>query len=97
MNIDPEETISKTQSEDVKLKLKKQTQNAIEKGVFGVPTFIIDGELFWGQDRIDHVIDFINQKDPFHPKHPNFEKYIKLLNEMEKRPRGIDRKIKSKL
>ena len=31
------------------------TQAAIEQGVFGMPTFVIDGELFWGQDRLDFV------------------------------------------
>ena len=31
------------------------TRLAIEQGVFGVPTFVIDDELFWGQDRLDFV------------------------------------------
>jgi 2-hydroxychromene-2-carboxylate isomerase len=31
------------------------TRAAIERGVFGAPTFVIDGELFWGQDRLDFV------------------------------------------
>lgn len=31
------------------------TEEAIERGVFGAPTFIVDGELFWGQDRLDFV------------------------------------------
>ena len=31
------------------------TRAAIEEGVFGVPTFVIDDELFWGQDRLDFV------------------------------------------
>jgi 2-hydroxychromene-2-carboxylate isomerase len=29
------------------------TQAAIEHGVFGMPTFVVDGELFWGKDRLD--------------------------------------------
>ena len=31
------------------------SQRAIDAGVFGAPSFIIDGELFWGQDRLDFV------------------------------------------
>jgi 2-hydroxychromene-2-carboxylate isomerase len=31
------------------------TRAAIDQGVFGVPTFAIEGELFWGQDRLDFV------------------------------------------
>jgi len=31
------------------------TQEATELGVFGAPTYVIDGEMFWGQDRLDFV------------------------------------------
>ena len=31
------------------------TQEATERGVFGAPTYVIDGEMFWGQDRLDFV------------------------------------------
>lgn len=31
------------------------TDEAIERGVFGAPTFACDGELFWGQDRLDFL------------------------------------------
>ncbi|MEO8652607.1 MAG: 2-hydroxychromene-2-carboxylate isomerase [Ramlibacter sp.] len=31
------------------------TQEAIDAGVFGAPTYVVDGELFWGQDRLDFV------------------------------------------
>jgi 2-hydroxychromene-2-carboxylate isomerase len=31
------------------------TEDAIEAGVFGAPTFVIGGQLFWGQDRLDFV------------------------------------------
>lgn len=30
-----------------------QTQQAIEAGVFGAPSYVLDGEIFWGQDRLD--------------------------------------------
>ena len=31
------------------------TQQAIDAGVFGSPSYVIDGEIFWGQDRLDFV------------------------------------------
>ncbi|MEO8848733.1 MAG: DsbA family protein, partial [Casimicrobiaceae bacterium] len=31
------------------------TQQAIDAGVFGAPTYVVDGELFWGQDRLDFL------------------------------------------
>ncbi|HYO47762.1 MAG TPA: 2-hydroxychromene-2-carboxylate isomerase [Gemmatimonadota bacterium] len=39
----------------VKRALQDRTTAAIEAGVFGVPTFELDGELFWGHDRLDHL------------------------------------------
>ncbi|HQR20906.1 MAG TPA: 2-hydroxychromene-2-carboxylate isomerase [Burkholderiaceae bacterium] len=41
---------------DVKRRLVAATDAAIAAGVFGVPTFRVDGELFWGADRIDAVL-----------------------------------------
>ena len=35
--------------------LKRHQHEAEQQGVFAVPTFVVDGELFWGQDRIDFV------------------------------------------
>ena len=35
--------------------LRLATEQAVERGVFGAPTFIVDGELFWGQDRLHFV------------------------------------------
>ena len=40
----------------IKMQLAAETENAIAAGVFGVPTFRVDGELFWGGDRIDALI-----------------------------------------
>ncbi|HET6521525.1 MAG TPA: 2-hydroxychromene-2-carboxylate isomerase [Geminicoccaceae bacterium] len=34
---------------------RADTQAAIERGVFGAPTFVVGDELFWGQDRLDFV------------------------------------------
>ena len=38
-----------------KNELIERTDEAIELGVFGAPTFVVDGSLFWGQDRLDMV------------------------------------------
>ena len=39
----------------VQQRYEANTQAAIEAGVFGSPTYVIDGEIFWGQDRLDFV------------------------------------------
>ena len=40
------------QSEDVKRLLQQQTDSAIEQGLFGVPSMVVDGQVFWGQDAL---------------------------------------------
>ena len=44
-----------TQEPEVKDRLKAMTQEAIDRGVFGAPTFFAGGQMFWGQDRLDFV------------------------------------------
>jgi 2-hydroxychromene-2-carboxylate isomerase len=40
----------------IKSELIKRTDDSFAKGVFGVPTFIVNGKLFWGQDRLEFVL-----------------------------------------
>jgi 2-hydroxychromene-2-carboxylate isomerase len=39
----------------VQERYEADTQRAIEAGVFGAPSWVVDGELFWGQDRLDFL------------------------------------------
>lgn len=48
--------------EAVKAGLKANTGQAIARGVFGVPTFALDEVLFWGQDSLEMMLDYL--KDP---------------------------------
>jgi 2-hydroxychromene-2-carboxylate isomerase len=43
----------------VKERLRRNTDAAIERGVFGVPTFAIDGEFFWGEDVTGMMLDYL--------------------------------------
>jgi 2-hydroxychromene-2-carboxylate isomerase len=47
---------------EVKDELRRNGEEAIARGVFGVPTLCVDGELFWGYDATDMALDFI--RDP---------------------------------
>jgi 2-hydroxychromene-2-carboxylate isomerase len=40
------------QAPEVKQKLQQQTQAAIDLGLFGVPSMVVDGQVFWGQDAL---------------------------------------------
>jgi len=48
---------------EVKLQLRENTAAAIEAGVFGVPTIIADGHLFWGNDATDMYLDYQQNPD----------------------------------
>jgi 2-hydroxychromene-2-carboxylate isomerase len=39
----------------IKNDLIKRTNDCFNKGIFGVPAFIVNGKMFWGQDRLDFV------------------------------------------
>lgn len=43
----------------VKDQLRRNGEQAIARGVFGVPTFVVDGELFWGHDAVDFLNDYL--------------------------------------
>ena len=40
---------------DTRVHYDTLTQEAIDRGVFGVPTYVVRGEMFWGQDRLDFL------------------------------------------
>lgn len=46
----------------IKQRLRDNTDEAIRLGVFGVPTFLIDGTLFWGQDSLEMMLEYL--RDP---------------------------------
>ena len=47
-----DEVVAATQSDDIKSKLKTNVEASIAKGIFGSPFFVVDGEQFWGADRL---------------------------------------------
>jgi 2-hydroxychromene-2-carboxylate isomerase len=47
--------LEESHSQTVHERYEVDTQLAIDAGVFGAPSYVIDGEIFWGQDRLDFV------------------------------------------
>jgi 2-hydroxychromene-2-carboxylate isomerase len=47
--------LEQSYSQEVQERYEAYTQQAIDAGVFGAPSYVIDGEIFWGQDRLDFV------------------------------------------
>jgi 2-hydroxychromene-2-carboxylate isomerase len=56
LNINPKTFFLRASSQNIKDKLKKKTQDAFDKGIFGAPTFYINNKIFWGQDRLNFAI-----------------------------------------
>ena len=55
LNVDP----ARLAAEEIKARLKRNTEEAAAQGVFGVPSFVVDGEVFWGADAVDFLKAFL--------------------------------------
>ena len=51
-----DEVLARALSEDNRERLKRETARAEQLGVFGAPTFVVGGELFWGHDRMQQAL-----------------------------------------
>jgi 2-hydroxychromene-2-carboxylate isomerase len=58
MDLPAHRVIDEALSDANKLRLRRQTETAMEKGIFGAPTFFVGDEMFWGNDRLDDALAF---------------------------------------
>lgn len=49
------ERLAQAQDAQTKALYAQHTREAVDAGVFGAPSYVLDGEIFWGQDRLDFV------------------------------------------
>jgi 2-hydroxychromene-2-carboxylate isomerase len=61
LGIDPVRLETAIQDPAWKQRLKDETEAAIAKGVFGSPFFLVDGEGFWGADRLGMVAEWLER------------------------------------
>jgi len=59
--------VARAQEAEGKVRLRGQTDDAIARGVFGVPTMLLGDELFWGYDDFPYLELFLAGKDPIDP------------------------------
>ena len=57
-----DELIDHTNQKIVADEIKKNTEKALNSQVFGAPTYVIDDQVFWGQDRLDLVERYVKRK-----------------------------------
>jgi 2-hydroxychromene-2-carboxylate isomerase len=63
-------------NEDIKGALRTNTERAVARGVFGVPSFVVDGEVFWGADALDFLKAFL--RDPGTLRNDEMERVDRL-------------------
>jgi 2-hydroxychromene-2-carboxylate isomerase len=56
MDINPKTFFLRASTPNIKNILKKKTEEAFVKGIFGAPTFLVNNKIFWGQDRLEFAI-----------------------------------------
>ncbi len=57
IDLNPEIFLDKTNNQKIKDELRKFTDQALKRGIFGAPTFRVNNKNFWGQDRLSYAID----------------------------------------
>ena len=61
IELNPEIFLDKATDQKIKHKLRKLTDDALKKGIFGAPTFLVNKKILWGQDRLSYAIDEVKK------------------------------------
>jgi 2-hydroxychromene-2-carboxylate isomerase len=72
--------IKRIDDPDIKSALRDNTDAAIADGAFGVPTFVVEGQLFWGDDSTEMLLDYLRDRNLFESDE------MKILSDM---PMGL--------
>ena len=59
IGLDPDKIINLAQADEIEQKYLKNTEMAKNKGIFGSPSFIVENEVFWGDDRCEDAIKWL--------------------------------------
>ena len=60
LNMSHKEFFKDISKQEVKDQLKKFTEEAFKKEIFGAPTFVVNNKIFWGQDRLEYALEEFN-------------------------------------
>lgn len=84
--LDGPAALARASTPEVKAQLQRATTDAIARGVFGVPTVVVEGQTFWGTDSLPSLEAFLLGADPITPE---IRALVKTV------PAGIERKRKT--
>lgn len=63
-NLYSDDLIEKMESKNARIELKANVERALQRELFGVPSFVVDGEMFWGYDSTKYLEMYLNGTDP---------------------------------
>lgn len=84
--LDAERLLREAQEPATKQRLRDATAEAVTRGVFGVPTVIADGEMFWGTDGLDHLDAFLHGEDPVPKDHSWADRPVSSMRRAARAP-----------
>ena len=61
INLNPEKFFVRVADQKIKDKLRILTDDALKKGIFGAPTFLVNKKIFWGQDRLSYAVEEVKK------------------------------------
>ena len=64
LGVDPDQFEKLVESAEIRDELASETDHAMERGVFGAPTFFVGDEMFWGKDRMEFIDDELTSPSP---------------------------------
>jgi 2-hydroxychromene-2-carboxylate isomerase len=53
--------IERAETDEAKGRLRARTEEAQRRGIFGAPSFVVEGELFWGNDRLEDALEWAHR------------------------------------
>jgi 2-hydroxychromene-2-carboxylate isomerase len=62
--LDAAKILARSKEADVKDTLRRNSDEAVERGAFGAPTFFVGDEMFWGNDRLDFLEEALRNSKP---------------------------------
>ncbi|AZY53878.1 2-hydroxychromene-2-carboxylate isomerase [Bordetella avium] len=61
LSLDAADWLARAKTESCKEALRRQVDRARQHGLFGAPTFLVNGEMFWGNDRLEDALEWARQ------------------------------------
>ena len=55
------QVVKKSQQQEIANEYDANTEEALAKGIFGAPSFSVENEIFWGDDRIEDAIEYLRE------------------------------------